>query len=73
MEHSAERILTTHMGSLPRGDTLADLLIGRDSGETIDEATLNAEIDLALRRAGDPPAESRVGIGNDGPTPRVSF
>lgn len=73
MEHSAERILTTHMGSLPRGDTLADLLIGRDSGETIDEATLNAEIDLALRRVVDRQAECGVDIGNDGEQPRVSF
>ena len=37
---SRDRILTTHVGSLPRNDTITDLLIKREAGETIDARKL---------------------------------
>ncbi len=33
MRHSGERILTTHVGSLPRSQTLVDALLRKDRGE----------------------------------------
>ena len=45
---SNERILTTHVGSLPRNGKLTDLLIRREAGEAIDPALLAAEMDAGL-------------------------
>ena len=47
MIHSRDRILTTHVGSLPRNDVLTDLLIRREAGEAIDPATMAVEMDRA--------------------------
>ncbi len=46
---SGDRILTTHVGSLPRNETLSDLLIRREAGEAIDKALMAAEMDKAVR------------------------
>ena len=40
MRRSEERILTTHVGSLPREPVLSDLLIREELGEAIDRAEL---------------------------------
>src|SRR5918995_1171648 len=40
MKHSTDRILTTHVGSLPRPDDLIDLLMAQDAGEGYDPALL---------------------------------
>ena len=34
MQRSTDRILTTHMGSLPRPDVLADLLVAQAEGKS---------------------------------------
>ena len=44
MKRSDTRILTTHVGSLPRGGTLSDLLIRQEKGEAIDEGALSLEM-----------------------------
>ena len=38
MLSSTDRILTTHVGSLPRNETLSDLLVRQEAGEAIDTA-----------------------------------
>lgn len=53
MKRSIDRILTTHVGSLPRGAAILDLLNRKDAGETVDEAlferTLHDAVDDAVR------------------------
>ena len=49
MLHSRDRILTTHVGSLPRNAVLTDLLIRREAGEAIDPKAMAAEMDKAVR------------------------
>ena len=44
----ADRILTTHAGSLPRPDELADMVWARMDGEDVDEGELEAKIDEAV-------------------------
>lgn len=73
MKASEERILTTHMGSLPRSDVLAELLIAMDNEEAIDETRLEAEVERALAHVVDAQAEAGVDIANDGEQPRVGF
>ena len=45
-----DRILTTHVGSLPRNDALSDLLVSREEGKPIDEGRLAKEMDVAVRQ-----------------------
>lgn len=73
MKISTERLLTTHMGSLPRGAALTDLLLRQESGEPYDEAQLEAETRAAVRRVVCAQATSGIDIGNDGEQPRVGF
>ncbi|MGH7005295.1 MAG: epoxyalkane--coenzyme M transferase, partial [Alphaproteobacteria bacterium] len=40
MKQSTDRILTTHVGSLPRPDDLIDLLMAQDRGDTYDTERL---------------------------------
>ena len=40
MKLSTDRILTTHVGSLPRPEPLGTMLLDRDAGEPVDAATV---------------------------------
>ena len=73
MQTSRDRILTTHVGSLPRDAELTDLLIRREAGETVDQAQLAAEIDKAVQDVVARQAAAGIDIGNDGEQPRVGF
>ena len=42
------RILTTHAGSLPRPDDLAEMIWAGIDGEPVDPAVLHARIDTAV-------------------------
>jgi len=48
MQFSRDRILTTHVGSLPRNDKLSDLLVRREAGESFDAAEMASEMDNAV-------------------------
>ena len=73
MLHSRDRILTTHVGSLPRNEVLTDLLIRREAGETIDAAIMAAEMDRSVRSAVEAQVAAGIDIGNDGEQQRVGF
>src|SRR5579863_3271354 len=70
---SRDRILTTHVGSLPRGEAISDLLIAREAGEKIDETKFAAELDKAVRHVVAKQKEAGIDIGNDGEQQRVGF
>src|SRR6185369_7381925 len=48
MKRSTDRILTTHMGSLPRPDVLADLLVAQAEGRSVDAARIPLLTDEAM-------------------------
>ena len=48
MRTSTERILTTHVGSLPRPDDVAELLAAKEFGEDYDAADFEARMDRAV-------------------------
>ena len=48
VRHSEEGILTSHAGSLPRPDSLIERNRTRQSGETTDEETYQAELAAAV-------------------------
>jgi 5-methyltetrahydropteroyltriglutamate--homocysteine methyltransferase len=73
MKKSDDRILTTHVGSLPRNPTLRDLLVRQDRGEAIDEAELHRQVAQAVARVVAKQLEVGIDVGNDGEQPRVGF
>src|SRR5215471_6706503 len=73
MIHSSNRILTTHVGSLPRNQVLTDLLIRREAGEKIDASAVAAEMDRSVRTVVDAQVAAGIDIGNDGEQQRVGF
>ena len=73
MIHSRDRILTTHVGSLPRNDVLSELLVKREAGEAYDKAVFEAEMDKAVRHVVDKQKAAGIDVGNDGEQQRVGF
>ena len=70
---SRDRILTTHVGSLPRNDKLSDLLVKREAGEAYDQAEMAAEMDKAVTHVVTKQVAAGIDIGNDGEQQRVGF
>lgn len=70
---STDRILTTHVGSLPRNEALADLLIRQEAGEAIDTADLARRVEAATNHVITSQVKAGVDIGNDGEQSRVGF
>ncbi len=70
---SRDRILTTHVGSLPRNETLSELLIAREEGAAIDPGQLAREMDRAVEHVIEKQAEAGIDIANDGEQQRVGF
>jgi len=73
MKTSTDRILTTHVGSLPRPQEVVDLLFAQDRGEPVEEAKFNetmrrAATDLVKRQA-----ECGIDIVSDGETSKISY
>ncbi|HXU91581.1 MAG TPA: cobalamin-independent methionine synthase II family protein [Methylomirabilota bacterium] len=73
MKRSEHRLLTTHVGSLPRPPALRDLLVRQDRGESIDRAALAREAEAAVRHAVARQLQAGIDIINDGEQPRVGF
>jgi 5-methyltetrahydropteroyltriglutamate--homocysteine methyltransferase len=73
MKTSSKRILTTHVGSLPRPESIKTLLRARLSGQTIDEAELEARVNEAVTEVVRQQAESGLDIISDGEMSKVSF
>ena len=73
MKTSSERILTTHVGSLPRPDDAVALLLRKDRGEAYDQA----EFDRVMRRAVADIVKRQVEIGldvvSDGETSKIGY
>ncbi len=70
---SRDRILTTHVGSLPRNDKLSDLLLKREAGEAYDKAEMDREMDRAVSHVVEKQVSAGIDIGNDGEQQRVGF
>jgi 5-methyltetrahydropteroyltriglutamate--homocysteine methyltransferase len=70
---STDRILVSHVGSLPRAETLSDLLIRQEAGETIDADELARQVEAATAHVIAKQVEAGVDVGNDGEQSRVGF
>jgi 5-methyltetrahydropteroyltriglutamate--homocysteine methyltransferase len=70
---SADRILTTHAGSLPRPAGLAELHGRRSRGEEVDAEELRRAVEEATRAVIAAQIEAGIDVGNDGEQARESF
>ena len=70
---STDRILVSHVGSLPRPATLSELLIRQEAGETIDTVELARQVETATAHVIGKQVEAGVDVGNDGEQSRVGF
>jgi 5-methyltetrahydropteroyltriglutamate--homocysteine methyltransferase len=70
---SRDRILATHVGSLPRSEALSEMLIDREEGKPLDVQQFADEMDRAVRHVIGKQAEAGIDVGNDGEQQRVGF
>jgi 5-methyltetrahydropteroyltriglutamate--homocysteine methyltransferase len=73
MKLSTERILTTHAGSMPRGEPLSSMLIDQEDGKRIDRRKIDEVTEERVAYIMKKEAEVGVDIANDGEQGRVGF
>ena len=73
MKRSVERILSTHTGSLPRPDDLADMLFARETGELADAEALKARVRSAVAEIVRKQAEAGIDVVNDGEMGKIGY
>lgn len=73
MKTSTSRILTTHVGSLPRPESVATLLRDRLGGQIVDEARLSARVAEAVGEVVRQQAEIGLDVISDGEFGKTSF
>jgi 5-methyltetrahydropteroyltriglutamate--homocysteine methyltransferase len=66
-------ILTTHVGSLPRGNELVPLLLARDQGKSYDADAFDRIVEAAVIDAIDKQEASSVSIVSDGELGKVGY
>jgi 5-methyltetrahydropteroyltriglutamate--homocysteine methyltransferase len=72
LKASSERILITHVGSLPRSQAVTDVLFARDRGETTDAAG-NATIADAVREVVRRQVAAGVDVVSDGEMSKITY
>ncbi|MDE0061626.1 MAG: methionine synthase, partial [Gammaproteobacteria bacterium] len=73
MHYSNDRILVTHVGSLPRSPALLDMLGRMEAGEVVDRGEFRSEVLAGLREAVREQAAAGIDIAGDGELPRIGF
>ena len=73
MKRSSNRILTTHVGSLPRPQDLMDMMEARQAGKSFDQDAYSARLRSAVGEIVRKQAELGVDIVDDGELGKPSF
>jgi 5-methyltetrahydropteroyltriglutamate--homocysteine methyltransferase len=73
MKTSNDRILTTHTGSLPRGEPLGTMLMDEEQGKAVDKSKLEAATDSRVAYVLGKQTEVGIDVVNDGEQGRVGF
>ena len=73
MKRSTDRILTTHVGSLPRPDDLFAMMAARMDGEPIDERAYAERVGAAVKDCIRQQVETGIDVVNDGEMGKPSF
>ena len=73
MKVSTDRILTTHVGSLPRPGDVAELLLKKEQEEPFDEAELDARVRSGVAEIVARQVEAGVDVVSDGEMSKVAY
>jgi len=73
MKRSTDRILTTHVGSLPRPDDLRAMILKKQQGESVDAAAFAARVKSAVGAIVRRQSEAGIDIVADGEMGRIGF
>ena len=73
MTLSADRILTTHVGSLPRPQAVVDMLFRREQGEPYDRAEFDRIMADAVSETVRKQVEMGIDIVSDGETSKIGY
>ena len=73
MRLSTERILTTHVGSLPRSQAVTDVLFAREAGTLADEAAAKETIAAAVKDVVRRQISAGIDVVSDGEMSKVSY
>ena len=69
----SDRILTTHVGSLPRAQRVVDQLFAQDAGQGYDAAAFDAIMSEEVLDVVRKQAKARVDLVSDGETSKISY
>jgi 5-methyltetrahydropteroyltriglutamate--homocysteine methyltransferase len=73
LKRSSERILTTHVGSLPRSQAVTDVLFAREKGPLADEAAADATLTAAVGDVVRRQVQAGIDVVSDGETSKISY
>jgi 5-methyltetrahydropteroyltriglutamate--homocysteine methyltransferase len=73
MKLSTERILTTHVGSLPRPKSLLDLILAKEAGRPVDAAAFETQSEDAVADVVAQQVATGIDIVNDGEMSKPSY
>src|SRR5882757_1653486 len=73
MQLSTDRILTTHVGSLPRPDDLFEMMLARMDGKPVDEQVYAARVKTAVEDSVHEQVGAGLDIVSDGEMGKPSF
>jgi 5-methyltetrahydropteroyltriglutamate--homocysteine methyltransferase len=73
MKLSDNRILTTHVGSLPRNQTVVELLFKREQGESYDRSQFDQVMEQAVADTVRRQVEIGLDVVSDGETSKISY
>ncbi|MBV8916326.1 MAG: epoxyalkane--coenzyme M transferase, partial [Acetobacteraceae bacterium] len=73
MARSTDRILTTHVGSLPRPQDVSDMLFARERGEPVSEGVFAETVGRAVIEVVAKQRAAGVDIPSDGEMSKISY
>ena len=73
MKLSTDRILTTHVGSLPRPQPLIDLMVQRDHGQPYDAPEMRRRVREAVAELVDRQVKTGIDIVSDGEASKIGY
>jgi len=73
MKYSTERTLTTHVGSLPRPEKVADLIFARERDEEYDQAEFDETVAAAVKDTVARQVDAGVDVVSDGEMSKISY
>jgi 5-methyltetrahydropteroyltriglutamate--homocysteine methyltransferase len=73
MQFSRDRILTTHVGSLPRSQEVVDLLFAQDRGEPYDRQSFESAMRRGVEDVVQRQVEAGIDVVSDGETSKISY